>query len=160
MPYLIDGNNLLGFIAPSKFKDLRSKYDLVLKLRIFQRVKRTRVILVFDGYPNLDLPPEYYRGKKFLILFPPPDQNADQVIKETILKQTDLRRFFVVSSDREIKNFARIKGAKPLSCEDFSRQLGKVLKESKKTREEEKDVSSPSPLEVNQWLEIFKRKND
>lgn len=158
MPYLIDGNNLLGFIAPSRFKDLRSKYDLVLKLRIFQRLKRTRVILVFDGYPNLNLPSEYYRGKKFLILFPPPDQNADQVIKETILKQTDLRRFFVVSSDREIKNFARIKGAKALSCEDFSRQLGKVLKESKKTREEEKDVSSPSPLEVNQWLEIFKGK--
>lgn len=158
MPYLIDGNNLLGFIAPSKFKNLRSKYDLVSKLRIFQRLKRTRVILVFDGYPNLNLPSEYYRGKKFLILFPPPDQNADQVIKEIILKQTDLRRFFVVSSDREIKNFARVKGAKALSCEDFSRQLGKVLKESKKTREEEKNVSSPSPLEVNQWLEIFKGK--
>jgi len=116
VPYLIDGNNLLGFIAPSKVKDLRSKYDLVSKLRIFQRLKRTRVMLVFDGYPNLNLPSEYYRGKKFLILFPPPDQNADQVIKEIILKQTDLRRFFVVSSDREIKNFLPgLKGQKLLA---------------------------------------------
>lgn len=158
MPYLIDGNNLLGFIAPSKVKDLRSKYDMILKLRIFQRLKRTKVMLVFDGYPDLNLPAEYYRGKKFSILYPPPDQNADQVIKEIILKQTDLRRFIVVSSDRDIKNFAKAKGAKALSCEDFNRQFRKALKEDKKVREEEKKVLSPSPLEVNQWLEIFKDK--
>ena len=160
MPYLIDGNNFLGFITPSKFKDQRAKHDLVLRLRAFQKLKRTKVILVFDGYPDPNLPLKTYRDKKFLILFPPPDQNADQVIKEVILKQTDLRRFFVVSSDREIKNFAQAKGAKTLSCKDFSRQLSKSLKESKKAREEEKNVSPPTPLEVDQWLEIFKSKND
>ena len=160
MAYLIDGNNLIGFISPSKVKDPRSKYELVLKLQTFQRLKRTRVILVFDGYPDLNLPTKYYRGKKFLILYPPPDQNADQIIKEIILKQTDLRRFFVVSSDHDIKNFAKAKGAKALGCEDFSRRLRKVLKENKKAREEEKKVPSPSPLEINQWLEIFKDRND
>ena len=160
MPYLIDGNNLLGHIAPSSVKDSRAKHDLVLKLRTFQRLKRTKIILVFDGYPDPNLPLKTYREKKFLVLFPPPDQNADQVIKDIILKQTDLRRFFVVSSDREIKNFAQANKAKTLNCEDFSRQLGKTLKEAKKAQEEEKKVSSPSPLEVDQWLEIFKRKND
>jgi predicted RNA-binding protein with PIN domain len=160
VPYLIDGNNLLGFITPSKFKDQRAKHDLVLRLQTFQKLKRTKIILVFDGHPDPNLPLKTYREKKFLVLFPPPDQNADQVIKEIILKQTDLRRFFVVSSDREIKNFAQAKGAKALSCKDFSRQLSKSLKENKKAREEEKNVSPPSPLEVDQWLEIFKGKND
>jgi predicted RNA-binding protein with PIN domain len=158
VPYLIDGNNLLAFITPSRFKDQRPKHDLVLRLRTFQKLKRTKIILVFDGHPDPNLPLKTYREKKFLVLFPPPDQNADQVIKEIILKQTDLRRFFVVSSDREIKNFAHAKGAKALGCEDFSRQLRKSLKANKKAREEEKNVSPPSPLEVDQWLEIFKGK--
>ncbi len=160
MPYLIDGNNLLGFITPSKFKDQQAKHELVLRLRIFQKLKRTKIILVFDGHPDPNLPLKTYREKKFQVLYPPPDQNADQVIKEIILKQTDLRRFFVVSSDREIKNFALAKGAKALNCKDFSRQLKKSLKENKKSREEEKNVPPPSPLEVDQWLEIFKSKND
>ena len=160
MPYLIDGNNLLGYSSPSSVKDSQAKHDLVLRLKTFQRLKRTRVILVFDGYPNLNLPLKTYRGKRFSVLFPPPDQNADQIIKEIILKQSDQRRFFVVSSDREIKNFAQAKGAKAVSCKDFSRQLGKALREAKKAREEEKKVSSPSPLEVDQWLEIFKDQND
>jgi len=147
-------------MAPSSVKDPRAKHDLVLRLRTFQKLKRTRIILVFDGYPDPDLPLKTYRGKKFLVFYPPPDQNADQLIKEIILKQTDLRRFFVVSSDREIKNYAQAKGAKAFSCEDFSRQLRKALKEAKKAREEEKEESSPSPLEVDQWLEIFKGKND
>ncbi len=160
MPYLIDGNNFLGFITPSGFKDQRAKHDLVLRLRVFQKLKGTKVILVFDGHPDPNLPLKTYREKKFLVLYPAPDQNADQLIKEIILKQTDLRRFIVVSSDREIKNFAQAKGAKALNCEEFSRQLRKSWKEIKKAREEEKSVSPPSPLEVDQWLEIFKGKND
>ena len=147
-------------MSPASVKDPRAKHDLVLRLRAFQKLKRTRVILVFDGFPDPDLPLKTYRGEKFLVFYPPPDQNADQLIKEIIRKQTDLRRFFVISSDREIKNYAHAKGAKALSCEDFSRQFRKALKEAKKAREEEKDVSSPSPLEVDQWLEIFKGKND
>jgi len=103
---------------------------------------------------------EHLRNKKFHLLYPPFDQNADQIIKEIILKQTDLRRFFVVSSDREIKNFAKAKRAKVIGCEEFNRKLEKILKKNKKAQEGRKKVSSLSPLEVNQWLEIFKNKND
>ena len=160
MAYLIDGNNFIGYLSSSSLKDPQSKYILVSKLKVFQRFKKTRIILVFDGYPDLNLIGKHLRSKKFSVLFPPPDQNADQLIKDTILKQTDLRRFYVVSSDREVQWFAKSKGAKTLDCEEFSRQLVKTLKEYKTAKEEEKDVSSPSPLEINQWLQIFKDKND
>lgn len=158
--YLIDGNNFLGFISPSNLKNPQSKYNLALKLQIFQHIKKTRIILAFDGYPDLNLMTKQFQEKKFLVLYPPPGQNADQIIKEIILKQNDLRRFFVVSSDHDIKSFAKAKGAKTLSCKEFDRQLGKVLKKYKAALEEEKKEFSPSPLEINQWLEMFKDKND
>ncbi len=114
--------------------------------------------MVFDGNPDPNLSGEKYRGKKFSVIFPFFDQNADEVIKKIISQQTDMRRFYVVSSDREIKNFAKRKGARPLTCEEFERELKVALKEHRKSRDDEKNVRSPSSFEVDQWLKIFKDK--
>lgn len=114
--------------------------------------------MVFDGHPDPDLIGEQLQEKNFSVIFPSPEQNADKTIKEIISKETDLRRFFVVSSDREIKNFAKSEGAKPLSCKDFNRKLKSALKEYREQLEEEKKQDTPSSLEVKQWLKIFKDK--
>jgi predicted RNA-binding protein with PIN domain len=156
--YLIDGNNFIGHSSPADLRDPQSKHRLISKLQMFQRHKNTRVIVVFDGSPDPDLSGEKYRGKKFSVIFPFFDQNADEVIKKIISQQTDIRRFFVVSSDREIKNFAKRKRANPLTCEEFERELKLALKEHRESRAEEKNVTSPSSFEVNQWLKIFKDK--
>jgi predicted RNA-binding protein with PIN domain len=156
--YLIDGNNFIGHSSPAELRDPQSKHRLVSKLQRFQRQKKTRVLVVFDGNPDSDFIDERFRKKYFSVLFPSFDQNADEVIKEIISKQTDLRRFFVVSSDREIKNFAKEKGAKPLSCEEFERELKSALKEHRESQAEEKKVAPPSSFEINQWLKIFKNK--
>lgn len=158
MAYLIDGNNFIGHSSPEDLRDPQSKYRLISKLQRFQRQKNTRVIVVFDGKPDPDLSGEKYRGKKFSVLFPFFDQNADEVIKKIISQQTDMRRFYVVSSDREIKNFTKRKGARPLTCEEFERELKLVLKELRESRADEKNVPSPSSFEVDQWLKIFKDK--
>jgi predicted RNA-binding protein with PIN domain len=154
--YLIDGNNFIGYASPGSLKDPQAKYRLVSRLLIFQRLKKTRILLVFDGAPDLNLIGETFQKKKFSVIFPPFGGNADKTIKEIILKQTDLRRFFVVSSDREIKRFAQSKRAHALSSKEFSRELQTALKEHKKSLEIEKKVTSLSPLEMNQWLKIFK----
>lgn len=158
MAYLIDGNNFIGHLSTSSLKDPRSKHSLVSKLSIFQRLKKTRVLIVFDGTADLNLIGKNFQKKSFSVIFPPPGQNADNIIKEIILKQTDLRRFFVVSSDRDIKNFARTKGANSMSCREFNQELKATMKEHRKSQEIEKKFTPPSPLEVNQWLKIFKAK--
>ncbi len=114
--------------------------------------------MVFDGNPDPDLSNEKYRGKKFSVIFPFFEQDADEVIKKIISQQTDMRRFYVVSSDREIKNYAKRKGARPLTCEEFERELKVALKENKESRTEEKNVPPPTSFEVDQWLKIFKDK--
>jgi len=155
--YLIDGNNFIGYTSPHNFRDPQNRYDLVYKLRIFQHLKRTRVLLVFDGIPDPSLTGEKFNEKAFSVIFPHGGQNADEIIKEIILKQSDLRRFFVVSSDREIKSFAKTRRANSLSCKEFARELKTILKDHRKSLETEKEVTPPSPLEINQWLNIFKK---
>lgn len=158
MAYLIDGNNLLGQISSSHPRDSRSKYSLILKLLTFQRLKRTRILLVFDGAPDPRLANEKLRRKKFSIIYPSCGQNADSVIKELISKQTDRKKFTVVSSDREIKNYAKASRVKVLSSKDFHLLLKKILRENRKARELEKKTIFPSPLEINLWLDVFNQK--
>ena len=157
MPYLIDGNNFIGYLSPFELRDPRSRYSLIGKLLAFQQIKKTKIYLVFDGPPDPQITESNLPERKLTVLFPKLGQNADAVIKEIIAKQTDLRQFFVVSSDREIKDFARHEGAKKMDCKDFHKQLKLALKEHKKIRAEEKNVSFPSPLEVHHWMDKFKR---
>ena len=158
MPYLIDGNNFIGFTSPSEIRNPQVRYSLIGKLLAFQRIKKTKVYLVFDGPPDPAVLEKDFPRKRFSVHYPDYGQNADTVIKDIITKQTDRRQFFVVSSDREIKTFAKQKRAKCLDNKDFNRQLKMALKEYRKLKIEEKHVSPPSPLEVFLWMELFDRK--
>ena len=160
MAYLIDGNNLIGHLPYLELFDPRSKRRLVAQLSIFQRAKRTKIILVFDGFPEHELGDEKFSAKKFLILYPDRGQTADTLIKEWIEKQTDSRHLYVVSSDREIKKFARMNGAKILTCEEFNKRLKKALKKYKDSKAMKKVETRLTPLEVDHWLEIFSESDE
>jgi predicted RNA-binding protein with PIN domain len=160
MPYLIDGNNLIGHIPYLRLDDPKSKYHLVAQLMVFQRIKKRKVILVFDGPPDLELLGEKYRSKKFLIIFPIDEENADAVIETWIEKQTNFKHFSVVSSDREIKAFAHLNKAKVIDCDNFYKELKSILKKFKLKKSMKKTQIQLSPLEIRHWLEIFESKNE
>jgi predicted RNA-binding protein with PIN domain len=160
MPYLIDGNNLIGHIPYLRLGDPKSKHHLVAQLMVFQRIKKRKVILVFDGPPDLKLLGDKYRSKKFLILYPSNEENADAVIETWIEKQTNFKQFTVVSSDREIKAFARMNKTKVIDCDNFYKELKSVLKKFKIKKSMKKPQNRLSPLEVSHWLEIFESKNE
>ena len=155
MPYLIDGSNLIGHIPTLDLFDPKSKHRLVWQLSVFQAVKKTTIILVFDGPPDPELFGEKFRRKEFSLLWPEPEESADTVIKQMIEKQTDIRHFYVVSSDREIKNYARENKAKVLDCGEFHKLLKAALKEYKESRSMNKEDVRLSPLEMDHWLTIF-----
>jgi predicted RNA-binding protein with PIN domain len=156
MAYLIDGNNLLGHIYAGFHRDPAHRAVLVRKLQTFQRQTRTRVILVFDGAAPADFPAP---GKeKFSILFPPAGESADALIVDYIERHRDRRNLFVVSSDREIRAIAREAGAESLRCDEFHRELKKILRESRTAREMDKIEETASALEIELWTEAFARK--
>ncbi len=155
MAYLIDGNNLLGRLAAHELRDRAGRDGLVVRLLAFQRVTHTRIHLVFDGRPpdeQIVVPV----NAKFTIRYPQEGQSADDVITNLIERQTDKRRFFVVSSDREIREFAKKHGVLTITSDEFARGLKSALKERKKQRELEKRPETPTPLEIDLWDEVFK----
>ncbi len=155
MAYLIDGNNLLGRISREELQDRRGRDGLVVRLLAFQKVVRRRIFLVFDGKPEDELA-EVRVNDKFTIHYPDEGSSADDVIKNILDGLTDKRNFFVVSSDRDIKDFARARGIRSMDSDEFFRDLKKALRERKKQREMEKRVSEPSSLEIRLWDEVFK----
>lgn len=159
MAYLIDGNNFLGRTAPSGLRDDRRRYELVFKLLAFQKAKRIRILLVFDGAPDDFLCGLQSRAKKFSIHFAAPGMKGDDVVKELILRQKEMRRFTVVTSDRELRDFARARGAKTLSSKEFASELRKALRERKIAQELEKKPQTLSPFELKLWLDTFGSQN-
>lgn len=160
MAFLIDGNNLAGQLFPHELRGRGSRHRLVSKLLAFQKTKKSRVYLVFDGPPDSELAEISRWRKKFFVLFPDPGKRADDVIKDVISRQTDYRQFFLVSSDRELRSFARAKGAKILTAKEFSSLLKKILHEHRAAAElEKKPRPNLSRFEVGLWLEAFERKH-
>ncbi len=158
MAYLIDGNNFIGHTSPYELRDPRSKYSLVAKLLIFNKIQKVKIILVFDGPPDPEITDQNFPDRSLTVLYPDIGKNADGIIKDIISKRARERRFYVVSSDREIKDCARKNGIKPLSCEEFNKQLKVALKENKDLKEMDKEARFPSPLEINHWIDIFRKK--
>jgi predicted RNA-binding protein with PIN domain len=157
MAYVIDGNNLLGRIAPHELREKGGRDGLVVRLLAFQRVTRARIHLVFDGNPE-ETPTSIAVNPKFIIHYPGRGGSADDVIQDMILRQDDRRRFFVVTSDRAIRELARKRGIETLTSDAFARELKSAIKEGKKRRELEKRVEAPTSLEVDLWDEVFKSK--
>jgi len=157
MAYLVDGNNLLGRIAPHELREPAGREGLVVRLLAFQRVTRARIHLVFDGNPE-QTPTDVAVNPKFTIHYPGAGQSADDVIRDMIAGQTDRRRFFVVSSDRAIRELAKARGLAPVTSEVFARELKAAIKEGKKRRELDKRTETPTHLEVDLWDEVFKSK--
>ncbi|MBM3311692.1 MAG: hypothetical protein FJY80_09305 [Candidatus Aminicenantes bacterium] len=155
MAYLIDGNNFLGFWLGAGLRDPSARSSLVGRLEAFARQTRKRVVLVFDGPPGDDLPgPD---SEKFALVFPPEGETADALIKDRILRSSDRRHLAVVSSDREVRAFARAHGAASLPCDVFAKELKKALRERRDARSLEKRDEASSPLEVELWVKAFGR---
>jgi predicted RNA-binding protein with PIN domain len=157
MAYLIDGNNLLGRIAPHELREKGGRDGLVVRLLSYQRVTRARIHLVFDGNPE-QTPTDIPVNPKFTIHYPGAGESADDVIRDMISRQADKRRFFVVSSDRAIREAAKKRGVEAVTSDAFARELKTVLKERKKMRELDKRTETPTSLEVTLWDEVFKSK--
>lgn len=157
MAYLIDGNNLLGRIAPHELRERSGRDGLVTRLLAFQRVTRARIHLVFDGNPEAT-PTDVVVNPKFTVHYPGEGGSADDVIRDMIAAQTDKRRFFVVSSDRALRELARKKGLAAVTSDVFARELKTAIKEGKKRRELDKRTEEPTGLEVDLWDEVFRSK--
>jgi len=155
MPYVIDGNNLIGFSPDIDYDDPESRIKLIDLVKKYQSVKKNNIILVFDGEPENG--PHYQKySNKFRIIYPNYGESADEVIKKILMEFSNLNDVIVITSDRELRQYSKDKGAKVINSIEFYHEIKRVSKLYKKKRISDKRINIKlSEKEIDNWLKIF-----
>ncbi len=118
MPYVIDGNNLLGsWGGPSGGDDRRA--EVVRRVAAFCRARGAKAILVFDGHPlRPDMEAQDLGPLRLRV--PAPGQDADTVIREIVDTAERPADLVVVTSDKALYSYARTAGASVLRAHEWN----------------------------------------
>lgn len=113
MPWIVDGDNLLG-----SRRDDESKRELARRIERFRVRTGRRVLLVFDGPPPpLGLPGE--------VEFSGPGRRADDRILQAVAGNSDRRGVTVVTDDRSLGDRCRALGARVARAGALRRELSR-----------------------------------
>jgi predicted RNA-binding protein with PIN domain len=118
LPYLIDGNNLLGsWGGPAGGDDRRG--EVVRRVAAFCRNRNVRATIVFDGHP---LRPEMAAQNlgPVSLRVPPPGVDADTVIRELLDRAPRPAELIVVTSDKALYSYAKTAGASVLRAHEWN----------------------------------------
>ncbi len=140
MPFLVDGDNLLGSWKGRSRSDAE-RQRLAGELRRFASRERRSLLLVFDGTE----PPGLHLGAD--VRFAGPGRSADELILALLRDQEDRRGWTVVTSDRSLGDQCRYMRARVERCDRFRSRLADAGSADKPERE----------FEVDYWLERFTR---
>jgi predicted RNA-binding protein with PIN domain len=150
MPYLIDGNNLLGSWGGPRGEDDR-RDEVVRRVAAFCRARNVRATVVFDGHP---LRPDMAAQElgPLTVRVPPPGQDADSVIRELVERASRPAELTVVTSDKALLSYVKTLGASVLRAHEWNaleRQLSAA-------RRSETGADKPEVEEdVEGWLRRF-----
>jgi predicted RNA-binding protein with PIN domain len=156
MPYLIDGNNLLGsWGGPRAGEDRRG--EVVRRVAAFCRARGARATVVFDGRP---LRPEFDRQElgSVTVLAPEAGQDADTVILDLIRRAARPNELIVVSSDKALYSAARTHGAQVLRAHEWN-ALARGAAAARRRRTDDGDEKPDHEPDVEGWLERFERRD-
>jgi predicted RNA-binding protein with PIN domain len=118
VPYLIDGNNLLGsWGGPAVPGDGRS--EVLRRVAGFCRAKGARAVLVFDGKPFRPELPAQQIGAVSL-RFPAEGRDADSLIRDLVDHAPHPRDLVVVTSDKALYSYVRTRGARVLRAHEWN----------------------------------------
>ncbi len=148
--YIIDGNNLIGKIKSLHNLQKDDKQLVREKLSFlidnYFHNKKFKVSLHFDGHPNLPI-----KMSTIKIIYSQ-NRTADEKIKEEISSYKNPKNIIVITSDNNLKEFARVCSCSVISSEEFSAE---ITKGNEKDEEEER-IESINDIE--EFKRIFKVK--
>jgi predicted RNA-binding protein with PIN domain len=153
--FIVDGYNVIHAIPTLKkllSHDADSAREQLIHLISKLTIKRKfRCTVVFDG----DQPKSKIKQSSHApihVVYSSP-QSADAKIKNTIEHSKNRSLLVIISSDREILNFAKV-----CACETHTSKHFANLLFAEETSGDEKDSSILSKSQVDEWLRIFGEK--
>ena len=118
MPYVIDGNNLLGSWGGPRGQDDR-RAEVVRRVAAFCRAKGAKATLVFDGHPlRPDMEAQDLGPLRLRV--PPQGTDADTLIREIVDTSDRPGDLVVVTSDKALYSYAKTLGAQVLRAHEWN----------------------------------------
>jgi len=152
MPYLIDGHNLIAALPDIRLDDPDDEAKLVIKLKGFVARKRTKCVVIFDGgLPGGASP---LSSRSVTVIFASAQHSdADALLKRRMRNIRDVSGWTVVSSDREVADYARGRRLRQLSAQEFMRELQRPASSPNADDQAEKPL--PSQADVDEFMGLF-----
>lgn len=156
MPYLIDGNNLIGAIKELDIHDPAAREKMTEMLLKYHKVKRNTIKVVYDGPPPDGLLAETHFGS-ISVRYAGPDYDADTVIKQYVDRSSRPESIIVVSNDKQVYSYCKWAGAKAMRVNEFYNDLAKILEKEGMDPRKFKELSKN---EVDDWIDYFGIEDD
>jgi predicted RNA-binding protein with PIN domain len=145
--YIIDGNNLIGKVTSLRQLQKKDKQGSREKLSImidnYFHDNKAKVTIHFDGHVQQPIKPNYSK-----IIYSN-NKSADDKIKKQIETCSSRKNLVVVSSDNNVKEFARVCSCSVISSEEFAGNL-----QSKNT-DDENEIIKKLNNEVDEFKKLF-----
>ncbi|MDI6739509.1 MAG: NYN domain-containing protein [Candidatus Edwardsbacteria bacterium] len=155
---IIDGYNL-AFALKETRGAVRSDQDkarqiLLDLLRRYKKSLPAEITVVFDGREVQR--ERHQRISGIEVKYSRPPATADDEIRSMVNAAKDPGRLLVVSSDREVSQYVRRRGAETVRSDEFGDRLFAVLDWIPENQEK------PAAADVEHWLKLFvgKRPDD
>jgi predicted RNA-binding protein with PIN domain len=150
MPYVIDGNNLLGSWGGPQGQDDR-RAEVVRRVAAFCRARGAKATLVFDGHPlRPDMEAQDLGPLRLRV--PPPGGDADTVIRELIDTAERAADLVVVTSDKALYSYAKTAGASVLRAHEWNALERRLVRGAQGSTGGEKPDKED---DVEGWLRRF-----
>ena len=160
MSILIDGHNLIGQMNDLSLADPDDEAKLVQRLRVYRNAFNQPITVIFDSGDNYT-PPHDLSGGGVTVVFANGSNSADKHLITRIERCANPRRLMVVSSDHEIQQSARSRGAQVITSQEFARKMTQTHAPKHKQRTSRlKRDQTVSKREVEEWLKIFNNRSD
>ena len=149
MPYLIDGNNLLGSWGGPRGEDDR-RGEVVRRVAAFCRARKVRATVVFDGKP---LRPEMAAQDlgPLTVRVPPPGGDADGVIRDLVERAARPGELIVVTSDKALYSYVKTRGAAVMRTHEWNA----LERQASAARGSEDGEKPEREDDVEGWLRKF-----
>jgi hypothetical protein len=147
VPYLLDGNNLIGSVRRTARPSEQDRDALVAEIADRLRRTRARATLFFDGPAG-----ERSRALGSLTIRTPSGAggSADDAILREVAAASSPRDCVVVTADRDLARRARDAGARVASPEDFFARFGVAAPRGEPAK------NAPATTEsVEDWMRYF-----
>ena len=142
---IIDGYNLVRQTPHLRINEKKSlehgRNMLVKKLLAYQRMKKHRITLVFDGWEEGNIFETRGKISGIEIIFSRQGEKADEVIKRLAAKTSG--KAAIITSDRDLGHSCSREGCKIISAQEFSLKLELADYQNQKGETEEIDQSAP-----------------